>query len=213
MKHLDTIIETGLFDEISKKYHGDAYKQLRISDKKYLPGEAIFLEGDLMEKICVVKSGCIYSEKTYPDGEVHIVDVFEENQIFGLEISVSKSKVATLDYICSEEARVIFIPVKAIARSDYEGRLSRTIMRRLADDNIRTSHKIEILAESGLRDRIMVYLQILQAKSGSNEVNVRMSREQMARFLCVNRSALSNELSKMRREGIIDFSRDKFTIL
>lgn len=86
-------------------------------------------------------------------------------------------------------------------------------MHHLADDNIRTSHKLEILAENGLRARIMIYLRILQQKAGGNTVTVRMSREQLAQFLCVNRSALSNELNKMKREGVIDFSRDKFTLL
>ena len=40
-----------------------------------------------------------------------------------------------------------------------------------------------------------------------------MSREQLAQYLCVNRSALSNELSKMKREGLIDFHKDQFTLL
>ena len=58
-----------------------------------------------------------------------------------------------------------------------------------------------------------VYLNVLAKKSGGNTVQVKMSREQMARYLCVNRSALSNELNKMKREGIIDFHRGTFRIL
>ena len=42
---------------------------------------------------------------------------------------------------------------------------------------------------------------------------MRMSREQMAQYLCVNRSALSNELNKMKREGLIDFKRGQFWLL
>ena len=82
-----------------------------------------------------------------------------------------------------------------------------------ADSNIRMARKVEILAERGLRDRILVYLNILRRKSNSNTVTVRMNREQLAQFLCVNRSALSNELNKMKKEGVIDFKRDQFTIL
>ena len=58
-----------------------------------------------------------------------------------------------------------------------------------------------------------MYLEILRRKAGSDIVSVRMSREQMAQYLCVNRSALSNELNKMKREKIIDFEKDKFRIL
>ncbi|MDO4485696.1 MAG: helix-turn-helix domain-containing protein [Bacillota bacterium] len=63
------------------------------------------------------------------------------------------------------------------------------------------------------RDRIMVYLNILSRKSGSSVVTVKMNREQQAQFLCVSRSALSNELNKMKREKIIDFNKEKFEIL
>ena len=83
----------------------------------------------------------------------------------------------------------------------------------LSDSNIKMAHKVEILAERGLRDRIMVYLNVLRSKAGGNTVTIKMSREQLAQFLCVNRSALSNELNKMKREGIIDFKGSRFTIL
>ena len=86
-------------------------------------------------------------------------------------------------------------------------------MQRLADESIRKMHKIEILAERGLRDRIIMYLDILRKKSGTNVVHVNMGREQLAQFLCVNRSALSNELNKMKREGLIDFRKNEFRIL
>lgn len=83
----------------------------------------------------------------------------------------------------------------------------------MASDNIRKMHKIEILAERGLRNRILMYLEILHRKSGTDTVSVKMSREQLAQYLCVNRSALSNELNKMKREKIIDFERDQFRFL
>ena len=91
--------------------------------------------------------------------------------------------------------------------------LHSALIEMLADDNIRMTHKIEILAERGLRSRIMVYLNVLARKSGSDTVSVKMSREQMAQYLCVNRSALSNELNKMKREGLIDFQRGTFRLL
>ena len=74
-------------------------------------------------------------------------------------------------------------------------------------------HKIEILAERGLRDRVIVYLNILARRFQSNVVTVPLSREQLASYLCVNRSALSNELSKMRQDGIISFKGREFCLL
>lgn len=55
--------------------------------------------------------------------------------------------------------------------------------------------------------------QLLHCVGDSDTVSLGMTREEMADFLCVNRSALSRELSRMKRDGIIDFYRDTFRIL
>ena len=100
-----------------------------------------------------------------------------------------------------------------ILKYDCAMKKHKILTYEIADNNIRMANKVEILAERSLRERILVYLNILTGKAGSNTVTVRMNREQMAQFLCVNRSALSNELNKMKKEGVIDFHKDKFTIL
>ena len=187
--------------------------ELKSTGRKFNKDAVLFLEGDAISRICIVESGSVRGEKTYPDGEVHIVDVFQVGDVFALEIAASRTQKSAMDYIANEDARIRFVTMAAIEKSDRAAEIRREIAYSLADENIRRSHKIEILAERGLRDRIMMYLRVLQGKSGTNTVTVPMSREQMARFLCVNRSALSNELNVMKREGIIDFKGKQFKIL
>ena len=108
---------------------------------------------------------------------------------------------------------MLLVNMRSIERSQVKDQLHSALLEMLADDNIRMTNKVEILAERSLRGRILIYLNILARKSGSDVVSVRMSREQMAQYLCVNRSALSNELNKMKREGLIDFKRGQFRLL
>ena len=126
---------------------------------------------------------------------------------------MSRKKTTPIDLIANEQCRVVFVSMQSIEASPFRNQLHSALIEMLADDNIRMTHKVEILAERGLRSRIMVYLNVLARKSGTDTVSVKMSREQMAQYLCVNRSALSNELNKMKREGLIDFSRGKFRLL
>jgi len=213
MKHLESVINSGLFGNLKKSEYIDAFEQLKITSKSYRKGEPIYYEGDVIDKLCIVERGSVYGEKTYHDGEVHILDVFEEGTLFGLEVVLSKTRKSAVDYISNEESVIVFVSLNSIGKSSYAGEIQSALTYMLADSNIRMAHKIEILAERGLRDRILVYLNILKRKSGSNTVIVRMNREQLAQFLCVNRSALSNEMNKMKKEGIIDFKKDHFTIL
>ena len=200
MQYLESIIDSGLLSELKKSDYVDAFEQLKISGRNYKPGETIFFEGDIIDKICIVKRGSVRSEKTYLNGEVHIVEIFEEGSMFGLAFAVSKSRISALDFVSNEDAEVVFVSMHSIRKSRFANEMNRTLTYMLADSSIKLSNKVEILAERGLRERVMVYLHILQTKAGSNTVTVRMSREQLAQFLCVNRSALSNELSKMKKE-------------
>ncbi len=213
MKYLECIINSGLFRNIDKSGYIDAFEKIEIIERSYFRGETIFYENDLIDWVCIVHSGSVRAEKNYPNGDIHIVSIFEENAIFGLEIVLSQRRTTPVDYIANENCRILFLSLKSLYGSRYTEAFRTVLTEKLADENIRMGHKIEILAERGLRDRVLIYLSILAGKSGSNVVTVRMSREQMAQYLCVNRSALSNELNKMKREGLIDFKRHQFRLL
>ena len=213
MQYLESVINSGLLSELKKSDYMDAFEQLKISGRNYKPGETVFFEGDVIDKFCIVKTGSVRSEKTYLNGEVHIIDIFDEESVFGLSVAASRTRITPIDFISNEESTVVFVSMHSILKSKFSSEMQKALTHMIADSNIKMSNKIEILAERGLRDRIMIYLNILQAKSGTDTVTIRLSREQLAQFLCVNRSALSNELSKMKKEGLIDFKGSRFTIL
>lgn len=213
MQYLESIIDSGLLNELKKSDYMDAFEQLKISGRNYKSGETVFFEGDIIDKFCIVKKGSVRSEKTYLNGEVHIVDLFDEGSVFGLAFALSKSRITALDFVSNEESEIVFVSMHSIRKSRFSNEINTALNYMMADSNIKMGHKIEILAERGLRERMMVYLHVLRTKSGSDTVTIRMSREQLAQYLCVNRSALSNELSKMKKDGIIDFKGSRFTLL
>ena len=51
---------------------------------------------------------------------------------------------------------------------------------------------------------------LLDEAKGSATFSLGISRENMADCLCVNRSALSRELSLMQEEGLITFQKNQF---
>ncbi len=73
--------------------------------------------------------------------------------------------------------------------------------RILADKCVRLLYKTDVLSRQSLRDKIMTFFSIMHKKSQSESFMLKMTREQFAQYLCVNRSALSRELSRMQNEG------------
>ena len=74
-------------------------------------------------------------------------------------------------------------------------------------------YRLAILSQKGLRERILTYLQMQATKRQVRSFEIPFSRDDLASFLCVNRSALSHELSKMQEEGLIRFHKNSFTLL
>ena len=212
IKYLECIVECGIFAGIDKSDYIDALEQLSVTGKSCSEGTIVFYEGDKIDKICIINRGSIRGEKNYMDGEVHILDIFEEGSIFGLDAALSKKQTAPVNYVCNEDCIIVTIPLNVLRQSKYSTAILETLTYKIADDSIKKNRKIEILAEKGLRDRILIYLDILCKKAGGPSVIVKMNREQLAQYLCVNRSALSNELNKMKREGIIDFDKRNFVV-
>lgn len=72
MKYLELVINSGLLDQINKKGYITAFEQLKITAREFNKNEAIILEGDEVDRICIIDKGSVRSEKVYPNGEAHI---------------------------------------------------------------------------------------------------------------------------------------------
>ncbi|MCL2753970.1 MAG: helix-turn-helix domain-containing protein, partial [Defluviitaleaceae bacterium] len=72
-------------------------------------------------------------------------------------------------------------------------------------------YKVEILSKRTIRERLFCFLN--SRSNGDKKFTIPFNREEMAQFICVDRSAMSNELSKMREEGLIDFNRNEFELM
>jgi len=63
------------------------------------------------------------------------------------------------------------------------------------------------------REKLISYLSQEAKRQNSAEFSIPFNRQQLADFLSVDRSAMSNELSKMRDEGLLEFDKSNFKLL
>ena len=77
---------------------------------------------------------------------------------------------------------------------------------------MKKEYRLAILSQNGLRERITTYLTMQASRRQKTAFTIPYSREELAAFLCVNRSALSHELSRMQSEGLITFRKNYFCL-
>lgn len=74
------------------------------------------------------------------------------------------------------------------------------------------SRRIFHTTSKSIRGRLLSYLSYQATRQGSLQFTIPFNRQQLADYLSVDRSAMSNELSKMQKEGMLTVNRNYFVL-
>lgn len=94
----------------------------------------------------------------------------------------------------------------------HHSRIIRNLLGELAEKNLHLSEKLTHMGQRTTRAKLMSYLSAEAQRIGAYEFDIPFSRQQLADYLGVERSGLSRELSEMRREGLLCFHKNHFTL-
>ncbi len=114
-------------------------------------------------------------------------------------------------------ADVLFLNIGRVLKTCSEtcahhSKLIRNLLTVSAGKNLNLSRRIFHTSSKSIRGRLLSYLSYQAVRCGKKEFEIPFNRQQLADYLSVDRSALSNELGKMQREGLIVFSRNHFEL-
>jgi CRP-like cAMP-binding protein len=87
------------------------------------------------------------------------------------------------------------------------------MVRLLSYKNLELMKKINHITKRSTREKLLSYLSAEAKKQGSKSFLIPFDRQQLADYLCVERSAMSSELSKMRSEGLLEYQKSFFTLI
>ena len=86
-------------------------------------------------------------------------------------------------------------------------------MKDLATKTILFHQRIEVTSKRTTRDKLLTYLMLQAKKAGNNSFDIPFDRQELADYLEVERSGLSAEIGKLRREGILESEKKHFVLL
>lgn len=190
---------------------------LSAEERTYGKDAYIYRAGDVTGRLGVVMEGAVNIIKDDVWGNRKIIENIGGGQIFGETYACLKGEPLMVDVQASERSRILFMDVNRILTTcssscDFHNRLIRSLMYVLAGKNLMLTKKMDIITPKSLRERVMVYLSQESVTQGCRTVTVPFNRQQMADYLSVDRSALSAELSRMQRDGVISYEKNRFTI-
>jgi hypothetical protein len=135
--------------------------------------------------------------------------------IFGIGFSVVYEKGSLVSGLVSEPDSIGLVRRGVIERvgrvKDAFHEFLRFAFRAVTDENAELADRIFLISQKSVRARLTTYFALMAAKYGP-VIDIGRNHCALAEYLCLNRSALSRELSKMRSEGLIDYKKNIYVL-
>ena len=214
----DSLRKTKLFNGFSQGDIDSIYPLLNLQHKRCQKGCVLIGVDQTVDFVGVVLAGELNTFKEDMDGRLNLIRKTRAFELFGLDIASTPRQISPLVTVCATDADVVLFPYAKIAEhgpipDHFRCMMLKNVIELTANQNMRQLYKIDILSRNSLRDRIMLYLALQAKRKKTNALVIPFNREEFAAYLCVDRSALSRELGRMRKEGLIDFHKNHFTLL
>jgi len=177
--------------------------------------ETIINEGDEVTFIGVIISGSVKIIKEDERGNVSMYTELPEYGMFG-DILVSAGIThSPVMIFANEDTDILKINSKKLltmcpSACSSHIKLLGNLLREVAKKSFSLNRKIEVLSKRSTREKILCFFDLY--RNGNKKFTIPYNREEMADYLCVDRSAMSYELSKMRDDGMIRYRKNEFEI-
>lgn len=218
MKELEIISQARLFEQLTPDETAQVWELLQPRRRELKKGDLLIQDGATVRNCAVVVSGTLSANKLYSDGHLSLMVKFLPSYVVGYDIAATKTQVSTYYVTALQDAVVYLFDYHKISRQGtlpepLRQKILESLLALIAGENLRKMNKIEILSRKGMRDKIVTYLSLQSSFHQSREFDIPLNREEMADYLCLNRSKLSHELSRMQQEGIIRYKKNHFEVL
>ncbi len=197
-----------------KENISDLFSAFTHERRCYSKGQFILLSGSRTEEMGIVLKGCVQIEQNDFWGNRTILDKISEGGFFAETYAIT-GEPSMVDVEETEDCEIAFINIcKIMSGSNAQARMGilQILVNICSKKNLKLSQKIMFTSAKTIRARLNAYLTYQAKLNGSKEFDIPFDRQQLADYLNLERSAMSGELSKMAKEGLLETRKNHFIL-
>ena len=217
MEILTKMRKSKIFDQISdwdiKALHF-CFKTRVVNIKK---GEVLIDEDAPFESIVLVLDGHLRSVISDYYANNSILADYYTGDAVGIEEAFSGETLAQYTLVAMQDTQVLTMNKSRVMQQcsnmcPRHTQFQNNLVKLISQKNIQLMRKFNHITKHSTRDKVLAYLQYISKQQKSKYFDIPFNRQELADYLSVDRSALSFELSKMKNEGILDFTKNHFRL-
>lgn len=216
-KYLKILKKSQLFSGVAEDEIETMLDCLSAELRTYQKGSYVLHQGEYLHHITVLVAGSLLIQKDDFWGNRSIVNKINVGEMFGEAYVAPGSEALLNDVIATEDSTIIFFDVHKILTTcssacRFHAMVIQNLFYAISVKNRSLVQKLGHMSKRTTREKLLSYLSEQAKKQGTSSFEVPFNRQQLADFLSVDRSAMSNELCKLRDEGLLTFERNRFQL-
>lgn len=186
--------------------------------REYRKGEYVFRQGEHISTITMLVDGELHIQQDDYWGNRSIISHISTGDMFGEAYIAPESGALLNDVVAVEDSTVIFLDARKImtvcsSACRFHSIVVQNLFFAISEKNRKLVMKLGHMSKRTTREKLISYLSAESRRQNSSDFTIPFNRQQLADFLSVDRSAMSNELCRMRNEGLLRFDKSRFTLL
>lgn len=181
-------------------------------------GQNVFSEGDQAVRVGIVLEGKLLLLREDYFGNRSIFGQVLPGQLFGETYAFSHAQSLPVTVSAEEDSRLLLLDSRRITTCcsnacEFHNRVIYNLLRLVADKNLLLHQKIQITSQRTTAEKLMAYLSQQAKLHNSPTFTIPYDRQALADYLEVDRSGLSTEIGKLKKQGILSCEKNRFTLL
>ncbi len=215
-KYFNILESVSLFNGINKVELGSMLRCLDAQIMNVKKNEIVLLAGNCPEHVGIVLSGQLHIVKDDYEGNRTMVAAVTSGEIFAEALCCAGIAESPVTVVANTDSVIMRLRFERILHTcpnscNFHTKLIENMLEVVAKRNLMLQNRMDILGAHSVREKVMRYLESFIPKQGRN-IEIPFNREGLANYLCVERSALSHELSRMKKDGLIDYKKNLFAL-
>lgn len=215
-EYINTINKTPLFKNLSNEEILSFLNCAKKRVRQYKKGEVILLAGNTTDTIGIILSGTCHIIREDYWGNKTIINEINESGIIAEVFAIQQIPLENTA-IAKTDVSVMFLSIKTVLNPcsnscSFHNEIIKNLIILLATKTMVMNRKLEHITKRSMKDKILSYLSSMSEIKKSKTFEIPYNRTELSEFLCVDRAALSKELSRLQMEGIISYKKNEFTL-
>lgn len=217
-KYFKILTATPLFAGIEPQELGNMLSCLSAKVSAFAKGEPVFLEGDTAGFVGLVLEGSVQIVRDDFYGNRSVLTHADTGDIFAEAYACAGVAAMPVSGYAMQDSKVMLLDCRKMLTvctnaCGFHNRLVKNLLGLTAQKNLKLTAKIQFMSQKTTRDKLMAYLSQQAKEHHSPSFTIPFDRQALADYLGVERSAMSAELSKLRKDGILECKGSSFRLL